>query len=135
MLVRTQRNGNDETGLHIGNSNARRYFRKRAPSIDLLLDDLRIRCTLAPDFWEGRPQIHDRRLSEWLVFKDSRRGSNCRPMLLTMLPSGVDTFVVQPKAAASPEDFGVEITLPRNIKSASLFPRPSSPAVQARMPA
>ena len=69
MVVKTHRNGRDHIGLHIGTANARRYFRKHAQTIDLRLDDLEIRCDLSPDFWEGRPEIHDPRLNEWLEFK------------------------------------------------------------------
>ena len=86
MLVKTHRDGRDHLGLDIGTANARRYFRKRTPTIDLRLDDLEIQCPLPPDFWEGRPEIHDPRLSEWLEFKVGGGRSGRDPMLLTMVP-------------------------------------------------
>src|SRR5579863_10393691 len=101
MLVKAHRDGHVHTGLYIGDNNARRYFRKRAQSIDLMLDDLRIRCTLSPKFWEGHPEIQDPRLNEWLDFKDVRERPGREPMLLTMLPSGENTFLVRPKSTAS----------------------------------
>ena len=121
MLVKTHKNGRDHLGLHIGTANARRYFRKRTPTIDLRLDDLEIRCALSPDFWEGRPEIYDPRLSEWLEFKVGRRSPARGPMLLTMVPSGSDTFVVTPKTRKRTDAFGAEISTPREVKSESYF--------------
>ena len=123
MLVKAYTGAHEHTGLYVGEKNARRYFRKRAQSIDLLLDDLRIRCTLSPDFWEGHPEIHDARLNEWLDFKDVRERPSREPMMLTMLPSGENTYVVRTKAPASAQSFGAEVNLPRPVKSASLFSR------------
>jgi hypothetical protein len=121
MLVKTHRDGRDHIGLQIGTANTRRYFRKRTPTIDLRLDDLEIRCTLSPDFWAGRPEIHDPRLSEWLEFKVGRRRPGLDPMLLTMVPSGVDTFVVIPRTAKKTDSFGAELSTPREVKSESYF--------------
>ena len=35
---------------------------KSVTEIELQLDHLRIRCGLAPDFWQDQPEIHDSRL-------------------------------------------------------------------------
>ena len=134
MVVKTYRDGPDRRGLHIGRSNARRYFRRHAHSIDLKLDDLQIQCTLSPDFWDKRPEIHDPRLSEWLEFKVGRRGTNREPMLLTMTPSGADTFVVTPKAGKNNEHFGAEISpssklAPESLLTLSLLPALESSSV------
>jgi hypothetical protein len=115
-----------------GRANARRYFRKRAQSIDLKLDDLEIQCRLSPDFWDGRPEIHDPRLSEWLDFKAGRGRSGPTPMLLTMVPSGVDTFAVRPKAKNENEVFGAEVSRPRKVKSESVFSFGRMPVLPAR---
>jgi hypothetical protein len=131
MVVKTQKDGHDQIGLHIGAANARRHFRKRAQTIDLRLDDLEIRCALSPDFWEGRPEIHDPRLSEWLEFKVGRGRSGREPMLLTMAPSGSDTFVVIPRTAKKPDPFGAEISAPRKVKSESYFPVARVPLLES----
>ena len=121
MLVKTQKDGRDHIGLHIGTANARRYFRKRAPTIDLRLDDLEIQCTLSPDFWAGRPEIYDPRLSEWLEFKVGRGRPGRDPMPLTMVPSGANTFVVTPKTTNRSDAFGAKISTPRRAESESYF--------------
>lgn len=110
MLVTAYKDSSQRTGLVIGKANARRYFRKRSCSIELQLDDLQIQCTLDPDFWESRPEIHDPRLSGWLEFKVARRGSGHEPMQLALVPSGADKFVLQPQSAY--QAFGADIALP-----------------------
>jgi len=108
MIVKTHREGRDRTGLLVGIANARRYFRKDVQSIDLRLDDLQIQCVLSPDFWDEHPEIHDPRLSEWLEFKvgPARRG---REPMLSMVPSGVNAFVITSKPKQRNEAFGDEI--------------------------
>jgi hypothetical protein len=119
MLVKTSQNDRDHMGLHIGIANARRYF--RAKTIDLRLGDLEIQCTLSPDFWHGRPEIYDPRLSEWLEYKvgRSRRGQD--PMLLTMDQSGSGTFVVTPRTPKRTGAFDEETSAPRKVRSESGF--------------
>lgn len=129
MLVKTYRDG--MTGLHIGEANAHRYFSRRAPSIELKLDDLHIQCTLPPDFWQGRPEIHDPRLSEWLEFKVARRPGR-EPILLSMEPSGAGTFVVRPHTAAPPDGFGSEIAQPRKVRSEAIPPHAAAPPLAVR---
>lgn len=123
MLVRTYKDAHERTGLYVGENNARRHFRKQTLSIDLMLDDLRIGCTLLPDFWEGHPEIHDARLGEWLDFKDSREHPNREPMLFAMLPSGDNTFVLRPKPVHRDSSFGAEVNQPRKVKSESVSSR------------
>lgn len=131
MVVKTQKDERALTGLHIGRANARRYFRRRAQSIDLRLDDLQIQCTLSPDFWHGRPEIHDPRLSEWLEFKAGRSRPGREPMELTMVPSGADTFVVKPKAQ-SYGAFGAEVSITKKPKSESPFSLGHVPALESQ---
>lgn len=131
MLVKTHQDGRDHIGLHIGTANARRYFSKRAQTIDLRLDDLEIQCRLSPDFWDGRPEIHDPRLSEWLEFKVGRGRPGRDPMLLTMVRSGFDTFVVIPKTGKRTDAFGLEISAPREVKSESYFPVARAPILES----
>jgi hypothetical protein len=132
MLVKTHRNGNDRTGLHIGRANANRFFRKHAQSIELKLGDLQIQCTLAPDFWDGCPQIHDPRLSEWLNFKMGRAGSGSAAGLLTMVPAGVDSFVLRPTPEAALEAFGAEVLTATKAPPHSSFPPASVTVLQSR---
>src|SRR3954454_15306640 len=126
MQVRTYRDGTDRTGLHIGETNAHRYFHKRASSIELRLDDLHIQCTLPPDFWQGSPEIHDPRLSEWLQFKLGRRGQGNEPMLFSMIPSGAAAFVLKPTAEPKYQAFGAEIAASRKSPSPSYVTTPLS---------
>ena len=109
MLVTTYRDGSAGIGLLIGEANARRYFHKRASSIELQLDGLQIQCALEPDFWQGRPQIYDSRLSLWLQFKAGRESDGRKPMVLALVPTGGDTFVLRPEAAPAYQAFGAEI--------------------------
>jgi len=91
MVVKTQCKGREVTGLHVGASNARRYFPKNISAIELELDHLRIECGLPPDFWKGQPEIHDPRLCAWLQSKQSQK--SCRtPIPLDMIPSGTNSF-------------------------------------------
>jgi hypothetical protein len=117
MLVKTYTDGLSRTGLHIGEANALRYFRRRTTSIEICLDDLHIQCTLTPDFWQGRPKIHDPRLSEWLEFKAARLRRGREPILLTLVPSGSDTFVLRPHPDYRYDAFGADVALPRKVKS------------------
>src|SRR6266700_1574510 len=105
MVVKTHRSGRDRTGLLIGAANVRRFFRKGTQSIDLRLDDLQIQCTLSSGFWDDLPEIHDPRLSEWLEFKVGRGRPGREPMLLSMVPSGADTFVIRSKPKQKDEAF------------------------------
>lgn len=132
MLVRTYKDGPDRTGLHIGEANARRYFSRRKPSIELRLDDLHIQCTLPPEFWQGHPEIHDPRLSVWLEFKIGRRAVTSRePIFLTLVPQGSDSFVVRPFSSKKPESFGAEVNQPRTVRSEPVRSRHPLPAIQA----
>lgn len=121
MVVRAYKDGRQRTGLLIGEANARRYFNKHAPSIELRLDDLRIQCTLSPDFWEDHPEIHDPRLSLWLEFKSARRPGG-EPMLLSLDPSGPDAFVVCTPLNARFEAFGADIIEARRVQPEPVLP-------------
>ena len=113
MLVKTYRDELSRTGLNIGEANARRYFSKRAPAIELRLDDLCIQCTLTPDFWQGQPRIQDPRLSEWLEFKVARRTAGRGPMPLSLTPFGHGSFIVRPVAESRHDAFGLEVSQAR----------------------
>jgi hypothetical protein len=119
MLVKTYKDGLSRTGLHIGEANAQRYFSRRRPFIELRLDDLHIQCTLSPEFWQGRPEIHDPRLSEWLQFKMARQRQGREPIQLTLVPSGSDTFVLRPRPESRYDAFGADVNLPHKAKAES----------------
>ncbi len=96
MVVRTQSKGLEVIGLHVGVNNVRRYFSRRISVIELHLDHLRIQCWLAPGFWQGQPEIHDPRLSAWLQSKNFHGSPNRIPVPLAMIPSGENSFRLQP---------------------------------------
>ena len=96
MMVKTLRNGSEVTGLRVGVYNVRRYFPKRIPAIELQLDHLRIECGLSPDFWKGRPEIHDPRLCIWLKSKIFATRRIRAPIPLAMTPSGENSFKLEP---------------------------------------
>ena len=97
MVVRTQRNGRDNFGLHVGAANARRYFPRTIGAVELKLGDLHIQCSLPESFWSGRPEIHDPRLCEWLKFKVLQESRNQNPIALHMVQSGINAFTLQPR--------------------------------------
>jgi hypothetical protein len=66
MLVETFSRTPGKTGLHVGVENAQRFFPESIPEIDLHLDHLQIQFSLNPEFWRGKPEIFDERLSSWL---------------------------------------------------------------------
>ena len=132
MLVKIYKDGRDHIGLDIGEANARRYFSRRKPSIELKLDDLRIRCTLPPEFWQGRPEIQDPRLSVWLEFKVARRAAAREPVFLSMVPSGTDGFVVRPRCDKEPESFGADVSRPRSVQSEHVAVYEPALSVEAR---
>ncbi len=96
MVVKTQCKGREVTGLHVGTSNARRFFPRNVSAIELQLDHLRIECGLTPAFWSGQPEIHDRRLCAWLQEKQSKSETSRVPLPLDMIPSGRNSFRLGP---------------------------------------
>lgn len=99
MVVRTQLKGGEVTGLHIGARNVRRYFPKGTRVIELQLDHLQIQCGLSPEFWNGRPEIHDPRLCEWLDFKVARHTGEHKQVKLAMTPAGGSVFRLRPEVS------------------------------------
>jgi hypothetical protein len=96
MVVKTRNMGHGLTGLHVGTNNARRYFPKDAPVIELELDHLQIQCGLGPSFWLDEPEILDPRLGAWLESKRLKGKSSQASILLAMIPSGKNAFRLQP---------------------------------------
>jgi hypothetical protein len=97
MVVKTQCNGWEVTGLCVGSTNARRYFSKRIKSVELHMGDLQIQCKLTPDFWRGQAEIHDPRLCEWLKFKVCHDRSNrMTPIPMALEQFGMNSFKLLP---------------------------------------
>ncbi len=96
MLVKALCAGCEVGGVRVGTCNARRYFPKGTAAIELQLDHLRIECGLRPDFWRGRPEIRDPRLSLWLKSKNLIARSFAPPIPIAMIPSGVNSFKLVP---------------------------------------
>ena len=99
MVVKTQFNGSEVTGLHVGVRNVRKYFPKTIRVIELQLDHLQIQCGLSPEFWQGEPQIHDPRLCEWLDFKVGHRMGRRKEARLAMTPAGTNIFRLRSSTA------------------------------------
>lgn len=95
MVVRAKGNGREVTGLHVGVTNVRRYFRKSARAVELRMGDLRIECKLPLSFWDGQPEIHDPRVCEWLRFT-ALHHLDPKPLSLAMVQSGQNSFTLQP---------------------------------------
>lgn len=111
MVVKTQSKGREVIGLEVGAMNARRYITKDASAIELQLDHLSISCGLGPDFWDGQAEIHDRRLCAWLEQKNHNGKAGESPAPLAMIPSGKNSFRLQPismrrpsRVKSSPQD-------------------------------
>lgn len=94
MVVTTRSNGSETMGLRVGAANARRYFPRNMGAVELTMGDLQIQCRLLPEFWKGRPEIHDPRLGEWLKFKTSHARSTRQPITLAMVQSGTNSFTL-----------------------------------------
>jgi hypothetical protein len=82
-------------GLLVGESNVREYFPRGTQMIELELDHLRIACSLEESFWEGRPEIHDLRLSSWLESKRSSGKLKSHDAPVAMIPCGEFSFRLQ----------------------------------------
>ena len=97
MVVKTQdrRPGHrGAMGLHVGAENVQQYFPPHVSTIELELDHLQIACSLDPSFWQGRPEIHDMRLSSWLESKRSSGKLGANEAQITMIPCGEYVFKV-----------------------------------------
>lgn len=96
MVVKTQSKGRSLIGLQVGIQNARRYFSRNSPVIELHLDHLQIQCGLEPGFWQGEAEIRDPRLCAWLEAKNFSFLPGQTPVALAMIPSGKNAFRLQP---------------------------------------
>jgi len=96
MVVTTQENGREVLGLRVGAANVRKYFPRDMGAVELLLGDLRIQCSLPPNFWNGQPEIRDPRLGAWLKFKVSRARFSRKPVALAMERAGANVFMLRP---------------------------------------
>lgn len=83
-------------GLHVGDSNVRRYFSRELPVIELQLDHLQIQCGLDETFWDGEANIFDPRLCAWLESKNYHESGRHTPISLSLIPSGPNSFRLQP---------------------------------------
>jgi hypothetical protein len=108
MVVKTQLRGSEITGLHVGARNVRRYFPKEIRVIELELDGLQIQCGLSPEFWNGRPEIRDPRLCEWLDFKVIHRLGERKQVKLAMTPEGRSVFRLRSEALKEDSFSGLE---------------------------
>ena len=84
------------TGLHVGNGNVQQLFPPDMPHVEFELDHLRIVCTLQPEFWQGKPEIHDERLVAWLESKRINGKLAARPAPVALVPTGEHVFKLLP---------------------------------------
>lgn len=101
MVVRTIGCGRDVAGLYIGTHNARRHFPRKFQHIELQLGHLHIFCDLPPEFWQGRPQICDARLADWLFSSIFHGQQHRTPVRVTMIPLDKNVFRVMPYSSPS----------------------------------
>ena len=93
MLVETCSRAPGDTGLHVGVENVQRFFPTSICDIELHLGHLQIQCSLHPDFWRGKPEIFDERLSAWLESKYLHDKRDRNPIRLAMVPIGLGTNI------------------------------------------
>jgi hypothetical protein len=107
MLVETCTRKPGDTGLIVGVENVQRFFPTRTCDIELHLGHLQIQSKLHPDFWQGKPEIFDERLSSWLESKYLHGKPDRRPLILAMVPvgTGKNAFRLRP---VSLDDLGKE---------------------------
>jgi hypothetical protein len=96
MIVTVQYQGEHVTGLRVGSGDVRKYFSKRIQDVELHMGDLAICCPLSPGFWHDRPELHDPRISVWLESKNLRGKRNSAEIRLAMVPSGKNSFRLNP---------------------------------------
>ena len=99
MFVKAQYQGHAFTALHVGRRNARLYFTRSNSTVELELDHLRIECGLPPGFWADDAEIRDRRLCAWLESKYHRVSASRAPIVLSLTPSGENSFKLGPASA------------------------------------
>lgn len=92
MVVRTLNIGRTVGGLYVGPRNVRRHFPRHMKSVELQMGHLRIHCELQADFWQGRPEICDPRLSGWLESRIFHHRSSRAPVPVELIPLGKNTF-------------------------------------------
>jgi hypothetical protein len=123
MVVTSQCIGHRVTGLYVGADNVRRYFPKRIFEIELQLDHLRIECELAPGFWQDDPEIRDPRLCVWLESKQLKEQRQS-PVSLSMIPSGENSFILDPATLSSPMRARRASPLTTSRRAGYVSPRP-----------
>ena len=88
MIVTMQSKSHSITGIRIGMYEARRFFPRGLNSVDLELDDLRIRCSIHANSRLNRAEISDPRLSAWLEEKFYWQKLPATPVPVEMVKSG-----------------------------------------------
>lgn len=103
MLVETFSRTRGKTGLHVGVENVQRFFPESISEIDIHLGHLQIRCNLNPEFWRGKPEIFDERLSVWLESKYLHGKRDKTPIRLAMVPIGIGTSIFRLRSVSQDE--------------------------------
>ena len=103
MLVETFSRTPGKTGLRVGVENVQRFFPESLSEIDVHLGHLQILCSLNPEFWPGRPEILDERLSSWLESKRLHGKPNGTPIRLAMVPIGTGKSIFRLRTVSQEE--------------------------------
>jgi hypothetical protein len=112
MVVRTLGSGREVSGLYIGTRNARRHFPRDRQHIELHIGHLHIGCNLTPEFWDGRPEISDRRLGAWLFSRFFHGKASRAPVPIEMVPAGKDAYRLVPFATPAVSSNGLAAISP-----------------------
>lgn len=104
MLVETLSRTPGKTGLQVGVENVQRFFPESVSEIEVHLGHLQIRCSLTPEFWQGRPEIFDERLSSWLESKHLHGKPSGTPIRLAMVTIGTGTNIFRLRPVSQDEE-------------------------------
>ncbi len=107
------------TGLLVGAENVRQFFPESNTVIELELGHIKIQCNLQEEFWAGKPEILDPRLSAWLETKHMHANERRSPVALALMPSGTNSYKLEPlwrDATARNLELGTLLQMPQEAQ-------------------
>lgn len=116
MLVTALSKRRGVTGLLVGAENVRQFFPVSNTVIELELGHIKIQCSLHEEFWAGKPEILDPRLSAWLETKHMHANARRSPVALALMPSGKSSYKLEPlrrESAARKSEQGAVLHMPQ----------------------
>lgn len=103
----------------VGAENVRQFFPETNTVIELELGHVKIQCKLGHEFWDGKPEILDPRLSAWLETKHMHTNASRSPVSLALLPSGKNSYRLEPvrrDAVVRKREPGVVLEMPQEVQ-------------------